>query len=161
MSLAVQLNSMRVHVAMLQECRAGFSGIKSAGCYWRIACAGSAGNYGCEVWISKVLPFGVVYDKNIYITKDDLSIILCTLIHDASSSSAVSRMLPSFVSRPMPHSSNTKSMWTLGGNRPILYITSMLVVRAVLSVVSMPISVCLCHCPPLVLILLGSVLKGL
>ena len=42
-SLAVQLQRMRVHVAMLQECRAGFSGIKSAGNYWRIGCASCSG----------------------------------------------------------------------------------------------------------------------
>ena len=65
-----------MHILTLFETRVKFSGIRTAGTFWRICSPAVDGVYGTEIWINKTLPF--VYDsQKLYYVKsvNDITIL--------------------------------------------------------------------------------------
>ena len=55
---AAQLNKRRCRIAGIQEARTKAASVKTIGTYFVVSSAAENGNYGCQVWISKLLYFG-------------------------------------------------------------------------------------------------------
>ena len=70
------LRQHRIGIACLQETRSKETGIKSAvGPYLRVASAGTAKNYGCEVWVSSGSAFADHGDISVKVRPQDIVVL--------------------------------------------------------------------------------------
>ena len=71
-----QLHKLGIAIACFQEGRARKAGVFLSDHYVRCVSEAFNGNYGCQIWLSVVVPLGVVKGVDVRVKFDDVSVVL-------------------------------------------------------------------------------------